>query len=176
MTKKYTEVTYEQAVELAKKGNPFRLRWQFVGPNPKNKSGESRKFWELWRNDAAGPVHITYGPITTLIPNADLFNMVGGTTKEVLTLQSGLMKGRFKEKKGYKLVLSAVCSEVAALIKEPPKISASGLPWPFTEIRMIHDVGTGDKHDFVAFDREGREIAHLPLSTAVELRTKYTLA
>lgn len=130
----------------------FEARFEFVGHNSSNASGQSAKFWQIERKESFGPVQVRYGKIGNS----------GRVTGNGMSRKEALLKARNKVAKGYKLIsLKYAPSEPESqttLLGKPLEVRgwAKTMPDPFCNIVTVN-IKTGE-----ALDAEGLPVCHLP--------------
>lgn len=152
--------TWSAAQQLAGRGDPWRVRLEFVGSNDKNKSGYSSKFWEV---SGVGWDHVqaSWGPIGGTPQSTDLeYRKVGSKVTEKL-------------RKGY--VFARGSADSASAAPSPPPSSPPSAPPtpsepnPYDEIAMIKEAEGGV---YSAYDEDGNYLMKLPRSAVDELKKR----
>ena len=146
----------------ARDGRPFIIRAEYVGPNSKNVSGWSSKFWIIEREYKGAEIQIRYGGI----------GAYGTVAKRGIRFYDALDRLAKKEADGYRVV--SRCAELPthrpdaiALRIEKDRAAAilawaSTLPAPFDTIRALTPEG-------VATDANGAVVCTLPPAEAVRI-------
>jgi len=154
-------VTLANAIQCYQKDQPFRITLEYVGPNPKNRSRWSEKFWEvLCRDPASGYVTVRWGKIGS-----------NGQSQTKLWVH---IRSRVQEKldEGYKYADSTQDGMPAPRPQpqpapqpqpQPVKVTLSG---PYALIRQLVQV---DTNTYRALDENGRFVLDLTIEGATQV-------
>ena len=129
----------------------FVARFEYVGSNLNNQSGQSAKFWQVERQIESGSLQVRYGKI-------DTEGRVSGTG---ISCSTAIKKARAKVAKGYELVWvdsDETKTEQALREAKPLEVRdwAKSMPDPFCNIVTVN-IKTGE-----ALDAAGLPVCHLP--------------
>ena len=133
----------------------FAARFEYIGSNLNNQSGQSAKFWQVERQGEFGPLQVRYGKIGT----------AGRVTGNGMSRTEALKKARNKVARGYELVSvdswkSSTETKTEQALREAKPLEvrdwAKSMPDPFCNIVTVN-IKTGE-----ALDAAGLPVCHLP--------------